>query len=341
MSDKIDSIIIVGQSGGTNVGESLYRASLSIDKLEAAFVDSYTANSNSQLLNRIYWHLFSKRPFNIKSFSKKILEECQARRPRYLLTTGFSPIYDSVLSEIGKLGIVRINYLTDDPWNPVLKAKWFLDSLVQYDVVFTPRLANIDDIKGLGCKRVEYIPFGYDPKHFYPPDNPDSYNYGDKHECEVLFVGGGDRDRLQTMLPLIESGVHLHLGGSYWERYKLTRKLTVGQMDVDELRFATSRAKINLCLVRKSNRDGHVMRSFEIPAVGGCMLAEYTDEHYSIFGDEGDAVHYFKDAIDMVNKVKWLLQHDDGRKRLAKKSHDLVVNGKNTYLDRLELMLNL
>ena len=52
-------------------------------------------------------------------------------------------------------------------------------------------------------------------------------------------------------------------------------------------------AKVNLCLVRRAKRDGHVMRSFEIAAVGGCMLAQDTDEHREIFGPEGEAVRLF------------------------------------------------
>ena len=36
------------------------------------------------------------------------------------------------------------------------------------------------------------------------------------------------------------------------------------------------------------------MRSFEIAAVGGCLLAQDIDEHREIFGSEGEAVVYFR-----------------------------------------------
>jgi hypothetical protein len=36
------------------------------------------------------------------------------------------------------------------------------------------------------------------------------------------------------------------------------------------------------------------MRSFEIAAVGGCMLARDIDEHREIFGSEGEAAVYFR-----------------------------------------------
>ena len=92
-------------------------------------------------------------------------------------------------------------------------------------------------------------------------------------------------------------------------------------------------------LVRRANRDGHVMRSFEIPAIGTCMLTEYTEEHAAIFGEDGKNVVYFRTLEGMVSRLRWLLEHDDERQRLAGAAHQLIVGGKNTYRDRLETML--
>ena len=42
-----------------------------------------------------------------------------------------------MLGAIGRLGIERINFLTDDPWNPAHHAPWFMKALPEYDEVFT------------------------------------------------------------------------------------------------------------------------------------------------------------------------------------------------------------
>ena len=42
-----------------------------------------------------------------------------------------------------------------------------------------------------------------------------------------------------------------------------------GQLPIAELPKGISGARIALCLVRRSNRDGHCMRTFEVPAAGG------------------------------------------------------------------------
>jgi hypothetical protein len=53
------------------------------------------------------------------------------------------------------MGIKRFNFLTDDPFNRAHYAPWFLKALPDYDVVFSPRRANIQDLLNAGCPRVE------------------------------------------------------------------------------------------------------------------------------------------------------------------------------------------
>jgi spore maturation protein CgeB len=103
----------------------------------------------------------------------------------------------------------------------------------------------------------------------------------------------------------------------------------------------TAAAKVNLCLVRRANRDGHVMRSFEIAAIGGCMLAEDTDEHREIFGPEGEAVVYFRNAREAAERTRALLSNSSERKRLAAGLHRRIVGGAHSYVDRLAAMLEI
>ena len=68
---------------------------------------------------------------------------------------------------------------------------------------------------------------------------------------------------------------------------------------------------------------------------------EDTEEHREIFGDEGEAVLYFRNIREMVEKVDWLLRHGDERYRLKQSASTLVVTRFNTYRDRLMSMLGL
>ena len=81
------------------------------------------------------------------------------------------------------------------------------------------------------------------------------------------------------------------------------------------------------------------MRSFEIAAIGGCMLAEDTAEHREIFGADGSCVVYFRDAADAAERAGVLLADAGLRTRLATCAHQRISGGGNTYRDRLRCML--
>ncbi|MEO2091444.1 MAG: glycosyltransferase, partial [Gemmataceae bacterium] len=87
-----------------------------------------------------------------------------------------------------------------------------------------------------------------------------------------------------------------------------------------------------------ANRDGHVMRSFEAAACGGCVLAEDTEEHRGIFAD---TVTYFRTPDEMVTQARTLLADPDRRRAPAEASHRrIVTDGANTYADRLRMILD-
>src|SRR5207237_781039 len=137
----------------------------------------------------------------------------------------------------------------------------------------------------------------------------------------------------------IREGFDVALYGGYWDRYHETRHVTRGHADPQTLRHAIGGAKVALCLVRRANRDGNAMRTFEVAAMGASMLVEYTEEHREILGEDGEAVVYFRTPAQMIDRVRWLLHHDEERSRLAAAVLARITGGRNTYKDRLETML--
>jgi spore maturation protein CgeB len=254
-----------------------------------------------------------------------------------LLTTGIAPLNAECLQKMGERKIWKSNFLTDDPWNPALYAPWFLEALPHYDVVYSPRKANMDQLRGLGCRSVEYLPFAYS-RHIHFEVDP---QYRESAPLsDVVFAGGADRDRLPWISALLRKGLSVALYGGYWERYPETRSSARGNADPATLRGAIAGASVALCLVRKANRDGHAMRTFEVPAMKAAMVVERTADHMDLFGVEGNAVCYFDSVPEMIEKVVWLLERPAERFRLAESAHRLIVNGGHTYHDRLQTMLS-
>src|SRR5262249_55595531 len=141
------------------------------------------------------------------------------------------------------------------------------------------------------------------------------------------------------MVPLLSAGCGVALYGGYGERHSQTRTAARGMADAATVRKAIGGGATTLCLVRRANRDGHSMRSFEVPAIGACMLVEDTSEHREIFGESRNAVDYVKSPEDAVQRVRVLLRDHCERDRLTRSAHALIASGHHTWSDRLKTML--
>jgi spore maturation protein CgeB len=326
-------LAIVGNAGGTNVGESLRRAALALG-YRALFFDCYAAWRGNRILRSVSWRLNDKRPLRLADFVAGVLEACGEARPQAVITTGTAPLTAAALQALRRMGIICINYSTDDPWSPTQSANWFLHALPLYDLILTTRRANVRDFQHIGCGDVQYLPFGYDDELF---GNSGGSMQGDAHD--VVFVGGADKERVAFMSEFMGAGPAVTLVGAYWKSARQLRRFALGHRPPEEVRMLTAAAKVNLCLVRRANRDGHVMRSFEIAAIGGCMLAEDTAEHREIFGPDGEAVVYFRTVREAAERARSLLADPAERARLSAAVRARISRGAHTYRDRLVSIL--
>jgi hypothetical protein len=326
-------LAIVGCFDGTHLGGSLWRAAtyLGIDTVN---FDVGDALRGSRILRAALWRFGDRRPPAMHRFSKSVVAGCRQSEPQILIATGAAPLTGSALRALRAMGIVCVNYSTDHPWNPALRASWHLRVLPQYYAIFTTRRANIGSFADIGCGEVHYLPFGYDDWLFCRRTQA-----LDVPAPDVLFVGGADRDRVSFMTDFLNTGPRVALVGGYWERFPAMRPYALGLQPPEVLCALTAEAKVNLCLVRRANRDGHVMRSFEIAALGGCMLAEDTAEHREIFGPDGEAVVYFSTAREAAERARLLLADPPERARLSAVVRARISRGGHTYRDRLVSIL--
>ena len=329
-------LLIIGNRSGSNVGGSFARA---CDEIGVSFsqIESEGAMRGPALPRRLLWHFWDHKPIRLEEFSAEVVEFCRTRRPSVILSTGIAPLTAEALGRIKKLGCYCTNYLTDDPWNPSHRSRWILRALPVYDHVFTTRRVNISDLRALGVRRVSYLPFAWDPT--LCPEREYSENDLQDYSADIVFAGGGDLDRVPYFAALARAGFRVALYGSYWDRFAGTRRLARGQLEVSDLPKAIAGARIALCLVRRANRDGHCMRTFEVPAAGGCMLTEDTEEHREILGREGECVLYFRTMDEMIAKAKWLLQNNTERARLAFALRAHIRTSSNTYANRMTQIL--
>jgi len=282
--------------------------------------------------------LLGRRGPEVAGVNKELVQKASAADVNVAVVVKGSYVLPHTVSHLRQQGIVVMNFATDDPFNQATTA-CVREALTEYDIYFSTKRAVMDDLRRAGCRRVEYMPFAYKPTvHFREPIQASD----EAHEfaCDVAFIGGADDTRAPFFERLVraEPRLRLNLYGGYWDRYKGLRKYHRGLAVGRNFRLAVAGAAMCINLVRRANRDGHVMRTFELPACGAFVVAERTDEHEELFA-EGREIAFFDGRDELVDVVRHYLPKGEERSRIAVTGQDKVRNGSHTYKDRLLAML--
>jgi spore maturation protein CgeB len=227
-------------------------------------------------------------------------------------------------------------YSPDDMLNPDNQTRHFLKGLTYYDIFFTTKSYGVEELKGLGCKRVEFVDNAYDPNTHRPMEITveDRLKYGGP----VGFIGTYERERAESILYLAKNGVNVRVWGDDWNRkYNLLHpniKIEGKPLLSDDYARGICSFDINIVFLRKINRDLQTTRSIEVPACGGFMLAERTSEHKRLFEENKEAV-YFSSNEELVKNVRYFLDHDEERRRIAQSARRRCLSYGYSNKDRI------
>lgn len=268
---------------------------------------------------------------------------CEQVRPDILFVYRATHIFKDTLLRIKEScpGIRLAQYCNDDPFSPhAARLLWrhLIRALPAYDVHFVYRESNIGEIKERSASsqpallRSYFVPWLHRP--LTPRCDP---------KYDISFVGHYEDDGRELSLKrLREAGAKIVIrGGATWPR-RVSRlleldspiKLAYG----DDYCATVSNARISLSFLSKLNRDTYTRRNFEIPAMGGFMLAEYSDDLASLFR-EGVEAEFFRDDAELVEKARFYLTHDDIRFRVAQHGMDAVHKRGHDVISRMSQMI--
>lgn len=234
-----------------------------------------------------------------------------------------------------------IHYCLDDHMNPQNLTRRFLKALPFYDVVFTNKNFNVSELLGLGAKRVEYFRNSYS-EHFHRDILLTDQDY--KEYCsEVTFIGSYERSRAEILVQIANKGVKVNIWG--WGRKEeafVHDNLNYKNRHLYGYEFTKviKLSKINLCFLRKENRDRETTRSVEIPACGGFMLAERTLEHTELFYEDVHSA-YFEGADELFDKIGYYLENEDKRIEISRSGFQRTREMKLGYMEQMKMIINL
>jgi spore maturation protein CgeB len=232
-----------------------------------------------------------------------------------------------------------VGFSPDDMMNHANQSRPFLDGLPLYDCYVTNKSFNVAELESLGCRKVLFMDNGFDPRTHRPVELAP----GDREQVggAVGFIGQWEPDRAESLRAMAKAGLAVRVWGYTWERMRnVPRNLTLENRPFwgDDYARAICAFDINLCFLRKCNRDRQTTRSIEIPACGAFMLAERTDEHARLF-EEGKEAEFFSDERELVDKTQYYLEHADARISIAKRGYQRCLRDEYSYPERLGKIL--
>jgi spore maturation protein CgeB len=234
-----------------------------------------------------------------------------------------------------------VSYTEDDMFAPHNRSVFYTRGLKYYDVVFTTKSYNCtpNELPSLGAKRVIFVDKAYDI-HAHRPIAV-TLNDVEALGGDVGFIGSYERERAESILYLAKNGISVRVWGHGWSKLAgyhpnllIENRLLLG----DDYAKGLCATRINLCFLRKMNRDLQTDRTMEIPACGAFMLAERTDEHLRLF-EEGKEAAYFGSNEELLEKARYYLNHEDKRSAIASAGRQRCLDSGYSHHERLRYML--
>ncbi|MBI5925023.1 MAG: glycosyltransferase [Aquabacterium sp.] len=245
-------------------------------------------------------------------------------------------------------GMVLVGYNNDDPFSPqypMWKWRHFLRGVPLYDLVLAYRQHNLNDFERCGAREVRLLRSWFIPSR----NRPVVLNARQRRdfECDVVFAGHFEDDgRLALLEEIARQGWRLRIFGPGHEWDELLKNSPVlnsqgpvRQVWGDEYNAALCGAKVALCFFSRLNRDTYTRRCFEIPASGTVLASEYSDDLAHMFEDGREAI-LFRNADDMVSKIKGLLNDDEQRQAIATAGRMRVWRDGHDVGSRMQNVVN-
>ncbi|WP_255483167.1 MULTISPECIES: glycosyltransferase [unclassified Synechococcus] len=290
--------------------------------------------SMQRLRGKVFFRLADRRSWEWWRFQNELLRQIRFSKPKLVLVTGVLPLKSEIFHELHNQKAHIINYLTDDPWNPIHRRRSFLRNLPLYDHIFSTKKALCSRLEMAGTPSTSWLPFAYDPTLHHATERNLTLN-----EPNVLFVGTGAAERLPWLATLENlPGLKRRIHGNNWKGLSTPGWDKQPAVTGEQYCSAIQNADIVLGLLRDSNRDLSTDRSYEIGAIGGCGLYQDSSEHRELlpnYPNEG----FFKTPKQLREKVQHLMIHPKLRQHLRKLGSEALRKPENTYAARLQTML--
>jgi len=336
MNLKDAKILLVGDYPTPVYSGTLGSFKRAFDALNYTTLEFYF-NINSKYL-RFAKYLNSTLKLLVINEQKRLLNFIKQNNITHVLVFKGSYLLPNTIEEIKSKGLVIANFNPDNPFNTVRASSNFIirEGIKNYHYYYSwsKEICNAINQSDNTDKAI-YLPFAVDKSliDFQPDFNSPDYTY------QLAFGANADKERINQIQELlkIDAGLSelLFVFGNGWNKLKNVRSKEIKGKDY----FKTiAQSKINLNFLRTQNKGAHNLRTFEIPACGGFMLHEYSEEAMELFKPHEHAV-YFSSMEECVDKIKFYLKQDELRLKIAQNGYIQAMKYENSYEARVDAII--
>ena len=304
--------------------------------------DQFLPKTDGSFNSRVFRRLASS--FYKHQFNKYILAQLSLVRPDFVIVFKGNHVEPSTLVSIRKSDTWLCNFYPDISFfahGAVAKEGWPI-----YDRIFTTKKHGAEEmLEQLGLENVSFLQHGFD-KYVHRPISAILAIPAALH-CDISFIGGWSPNKEEHLCGLVTgiNGLDLKIWGDRWDnsRYQ-DLKMTIQGNPVfgDFYALAISASKINLGLLQDQqgsakSGDQVTSRTFHIPASGGFLLHERTEEVLGYF-EEGKEIACFGSSEELIEKVQYYLANEKERLKIAKAGFERCLK-ENSLANRAQVIV--
>ena len=345
LPETVRLLLVADTSVPEALGSKLLQAA---EKLKLQLRVSYSSPapfyspSMAKLPGKIFYRLADRRSWEWWEYQKKLLREIELLQPQLVLVTGILPLNPEIFSVVKAQGGLVVNWLTDDPWNPIHKRRCFLTNLPLYDHIFSTKKALQHRLRQVGVLSTSWLPFANHPDLHHSP-LPLTAADIIKFSSAITFVGTGAAERLPWLRAAAAAAEDRRVGpcrlyGASWRGLATPGWQRMQVVRGDDYCKALYHARFVLGLLRASNHDRSTDRSYEIGAIGACGLMQDSDEHRALLPDYPDE-GFFNTPEELQQRCSQLLIDDDLCEHLRECAAKVLRRPEHTYAARLGSVL--
>ncbi len=290
---------------------------------------------NQSLINKIIYR--AGLSGIIDKVNKKLQKHVEHFKPDVVWVFKGMELLPATLQWLKDQHIFLVNYNPDNPFIFSGQGSGNANigkSIALYDLHFTYNLEVKNRLEKEG-HNVFFLPFGFDlSERLYEECCKE------KEIIKPCFIGNPDRGRADFINKLAGKGIAIDVYGNQWDKFLRHPKINLFPTVLgDDFWKVLRRYRVQINLMRVHNLNSHNMRSFEIPSVGGIMLAPDTDEHRLFFNDKKE-VFLFSDLEQCANLINQILCSEGAIvDSMRQEARQRCLISKYSYADRAVLVL--